>query len=99
MGLQLGAALAPPLIASLMLGFGWQRALFWTSLPALGLIIWWGFYARNTPAEHPVSSDAELAELDPRRQAVAEAAHYLAAHRRAVSAIATCCCSLFRTCA
>jgi ACS family glucarate transporter-like MFS transporter len=72
MGLQLGAALAPPLIASLTLGFGWQRALFWTSLPALGLIIWWGFYARNTPAEHPGVSDAELAELDPRPQAVPE---------------------------
>jgi ACS family glucarate transporter-like MFS transporter len=72
MGLQLGAALAPPLIASLMLGFGWQRALFWTSLPALALVIWWGFYARNTPAEHPGVSEAELAELDPRPQAVAE---------------------------
>ena len=72
MGLQLGAALAPPLIASLMLGFGWQRALVWTSLPALGLVIWWGFYARNSPAEHPGVSDAELAELDPRPPAAIE---------------------------
>jgi len=72
MGLQLGAALAPPLIASLMFGFGWQRALVWTSLPALALVIWWGFYARNTPAEHPGVSDAELAELDSRPPVVLE---------------------------
>jgi ACS family glucarate transporter-like MFS transporter len=72
MGLQLGAALAPPLIASLMLGFGWQRALVWTSLPALGLVIWWGFYARNTPAEHPGVSDTELGELDQRASAVTD---------------------------
>ena len=72
MGLQLGAALAPPLIASLMFGFGWQRALVWTSLPALALVIWWGFYARNTPAEHPGVSDAELAELDARPPVVLE---------------------------
>jgi ACS family glucarate transporter-like MFS transporter len=70
MGLQLGAALAPPLIATLMIGFGWQRALFWTSLPALALVIWWGYYARNTPAEHPGVSEAELAELDARPAAV-----------------------------
>jgi len=35
MGLQLGAALTPPLIASLMLSFGWQRALAGRRLWAL----------------------------------------------------------------
>jgi ACS family glucarate transporter-like MFS transporter len=65
MGLQLGAALAPLLIAPLMTAFGWQRALLWTTLPALAVIVWWGWYARNTPAEHPDVSAAELAELGP----------------------------------
>jgi len=38
MGLSLGAALTPPLIANLMSAMGWQRALLWASLPAIGLI-------------------------------------------------------------
>jgi sugar phosphate permease len=65
MGLQLGAALTPPLIASLMSSFGWQRALAWSSLPVLALIVGWAWYGRNTPAEHPAVTPAELAELGP----------------------------------
>ena len=65
MGLGLGAALTPPLIASLMSAFGWQQALAWSSLPALVLILWWAWYGRDTPAEHPSVSASELAELGP----------------------------------
>lgn len=64
MGLQLGAAVTPPVIVVLMQSFGWQRALFWTSFPALGLILVWAWYGRNTPLEHPSVGAAELAELD-----------------------------------
>lgn len=63
MGLQLAAALTPPLIAATMNSFGWQRALFWTSLPAAGVILLWAWYGRNTPAEHPAVTREELAEL------------------------------------
>ena len=63
MGLQLGAAMTPPLIAGLMQGFGWQRALFWTTLPALGLIGWWAWYARNDPRQHPGMTEVELEEI------------------------------------
>jgi ACS family glucarate transporter-like MFS transporter len=63
MGLQFGAALTPPIIAGLMDSFGWQRALFWPALPAVGLIAVWGWYGRNTPAEHPSVTPEELAEL------------------------------------
>jgi MFS transporter, ACS family, glucarate transporter len=63
MGLGLGAALAPPLIGSLMSAFGWQRALAWSALPALVLIAWWAWYGRDIPAEHPAVGAAELAEL------------------------------------
>lgn len=63
MGLQLGAAVMPPLISSLMYAFGWQQALLWSSLPALLLIWGWAWYGRDTPAEHPSVSAAELAEL------------------------------------
>lgn len=64
-GLQLGAALAPPVIVLLMQAFGWQRALFGAALPPLALIAFWSWYARNTPAEHARVSSAELAELSP----------------------------------
>jgi ACS family glucarate transporter-like MFS transporter len=64
MGLQLASAITPPLIASLMATLGWQQALFWPALPALGLIALWAWYSRNSPAEHPGVSPEELAELD-----------------------------------
>jgi MFS transporter, ACS family, glucarate transporter len=63
MGLGLGAALTPPLVASLMSTMGWQRALLWVSLPAIGLIALWGWYGRNTPREHPSMSPQELVEI------------------------------------
>ncbi len=63
MGLGLGAALTPPLIASLMATVGWQLALVWASLPALLLIGLWGWYGRDTPREHPSVSALELAEI------------------------------------
>jgi MFS transporter, ACS family, glucarate transporter len=63
MGLQFAAALTPPVVAFLMDSFGWQRALFWPALPALGLLAVWAWYGRNTPAEHPAVTSEELAEL------------------------------------
>jgi ACS family glucarate transporter-like MFS transporter len=63
MGLGLGAALTPPLIASMMGTFGWQGALLWSSLPALLLVAGWGWYGRDTPHEHPRVSARELTEI------------------------------------
>ena len=63
MGLGLGAALTPPLIASLMASVGWQPALIWSSLPALGLVALWGWYGRDTPRQHPSVTAEELAEI------------------------------------
>jgi sugar phosphate permease len=67
MGLQLGAAVTPPLVVALMLDLGWQRALLWIAVPALGLIGLWARYARNTPREHPDVSAVELAEIGDHR--------------------------------
>ncbi len=63
MGAQLGAAITPAVIVMLTQAFGWQRALFWTALPALGLVLAWAWYARNTPGEHPSVRGEELAAL------------------------------------
>jgi ACS family glucarate transporter-like MFS transporter len=71
MGVQLGAAITPPLVTSLMLSFGWQRALYCTTLPALGLIAWWAVYARNTPSEHRSVSAQELTYIGTRNSSAA----------------------------
>jgi sugar phosphate permease len=63
MALSLGAALTPPLIASLMVSVGWRRALGWSGVPAVLIIVLWAWYARNTPREHAAVAGAELAEL------------------------------------
>jgi len=63
MALQLAAALTPPLVASIMVSFGWQQALFWPALPALGFIALWAWYGRDTPAQHPAVTPQELDEL------------------------------------
>ncbi len=61
--LQIGAAMAPPILVILMQAFGWQRALFWAALPPLLLIAFWLWYARDTPREHRAVSATELGEL------------------------------------
>jgi MFS transporter, ACS family, glucarate transporter len=63
MGMQLGAAITPALIAPLMIMGGWQWAIAWTTLPALLLIAGWGWYARNKPREHRGVGPVELAEI------------------------------------
>jgi len=62
-GMQLGSAAATPLIALLMVTYGWKQTLVWTSLPVLLLIALWAWYGRNRPAEHPGVTATELAEL------------------------------------
>ena len=69
MGLGLGAALTPPLIAHLMSALGWQRALLWASLPAVALISIWAWYGRNTPREHRSVTAEELAEIGSQKNA------------------------------
>jgi ACS family glucarate transporter-like MFS transporter len=66
MGLGFGGALAPPFVATLMTAFGWQKALLCTALPAIPLVLWWAWYGRNSPREHPRVSEHELAQLGDR---------------------------------
>lgn len=73
MGLQLGAALTPPLIAWLMAASGWQLAIVWTTLPFALLIVLWAWYARDVPAQHPGVSAQELAALGERATARVDA--------------------------
>jgi MFS transporter, ACS family, glucarate transporter len=62
-GMQFSAAATAPLVAYLMNSFGWQKALLWPALPAIGVILLWAWYGRNSPEKHPSVSADELAEL------------------------------------
>lgn len=62
-GVGAGAGLSPPLITYFMLRYGW-RSSFW-ACAIIGLIVGviWYLMARDTPAEHPHVSAAELATI------------------------------------
>jgi ACS family hexuronate transporter-like MFS transporter len=62
-GLWTGAALASPLVATLMQAWGWQAAILLTSVPSLLLVLGWWFVVRDYPASHARVTPAELAEL------------------------------------
>jgi ACS family glucarate transporter-like MFS transporter len=64
LGMNIGGAMTAPLIVILSAHFGWQGALLWIALPTVLLTASWAWYARDTPAEHPQVTSAELAELD-----------------------------------
>lgn len=63
-GMLLGGAMTAPLIVWLTAAWGWQGAMLWTALPAAVLTVIWAFDGRSTPAEHPRTREADLAELD-----------------------------------
>jgi MFS family permease len=69
-GLTLGAALAQPLIAIIMVYWGW-RVSFYLFIP-LGLAVFWlwWWYATDEPSAHPAMSQNELAEIEAGREAL-----------------------------
>jgi ACS family glucarate transporter-like MFS transporter len=66
-GMTLGAAAAGPLIAWLMQAAGWRQSFVLTAPMAFLLAAAWWWYARDTPAEHPRVSRAELRLIDANR--------------------------------
>ena len=63
-GLALGQAAIGPLVAVLIVHFGWRASFFW--LAPLGLLsaAWWWWSARDTPREHRAVGAAELKIID-----------------------------------
>jgi len=62
-GMNIGAAVTPPLIVLLERAFGWQGALLWIGVPTLLLALGWVWYGRNRPREHRDVTPQELVEL------------------------------------
>jgi len=63
MGMWLGAAVTPPLVAWLMTHWGWRVALIASGLSSIPVVWLWHRYGRDKPAEHPHVGAAELEEL------------------------------------
>jgi MFS transporter, ACS family, glucarate transporter len=68
-GLTLGAAATGPLIAWLMLRFGWRMSFVLTAPIAFLVAAIWRWYVRDRPAEHRAVRPAELAYIDRDRPA------------------------------
>lgn len=61
MGLGLGAAFTPPLVAWLMINLGWRETFYVTAPVALVVIAVWWWFVTDSPADHARVSSAELA--------------------------------------
>jgi len=60
-GIGLGSAMTPPLVAWLMVGYGWRTAFYATGGIGVFVAIAWYFLSRDFPREHPRVDASELA--------------------------------------
>jgi sugar phosphate permease len=61
LGLVIGAAVAPPIVAFILVQWGWQMAFIITGIIAAALGIVFYFYAKDNPEEHSSVAKDELA--------------------------------------
>jgi MFS transporter, ACS family, glucarate transporter len=59
-GIGIGASITQPLIAWIMVNYGWQMTFYVSALLGLLVALAWGWYATNRPEEHPGVNKAEL---------------------------------------
>ena len=62
-GVGAGAGFAPPLIAYIMLRYGWRSSFLVCAILGLLAGLVWYLIARNSPEEHPRVAPAELARI------------------------------------
>src|SRR5437868_5172010 len=62
-GVGAGAGITPPLIAYILMHYGWRWSLWVSSMIGLSAGLVWYLLARDTPAEHPWVSDTETAHI------------------------------------
>jgi len=60
-GIGLGSAVTPPLVAWLMIHYGWRAAFYATSGIGIVVAIAWYLFSRDHPHQHPLVNREELA--------------------------------------
>jgi ACS family glucarate transporter-like MFS transporter len=63
LGIGLGGAITPPLIAWIMQRWGWRSSFYISGLIGVIFAAVWYFYVRNRPEEHPGVNEAELRRI------------------------------------
>jgi MFS transporter, ACS family, glucarate transporter len=73
-GLSLGQAALGPIVTALIVHYGWREACY--ILAPFGVVvgIWWYWYARDLPVQHPAITPEEIAFIDRGRAQVAAVA-------------------------
>jgi len=59
-GIGIGASMTPPIVAWIMVNYGWQAAFYVSALAGIVIALLWSWYARDRPEEHHGVNDVEL---------------------------------------
>ena len=62
-GIGIGSAITPPLVAWMMVNFGWQSAFYVAGLAGVLIAGLWGWYATDRPEQHRRVTKTELAYI------------------------------------
>jgi ACS family glucarate transporter-like MFS transporter len=62
-GVGAGAGITPPLIAYILMHYGWRWSFWVSAIIGLGAGLIWYLLARDTPGEHPWVSDSETKHI------------------------------------
>lgn len=60
-GIGIGSAITPPIVAWMMVNFGWQSAFYASGLAGIVIALLWAWYATDRPEDHPSVNQGELA--------------------------------------
>ncbi len=73
-GLSLGQAALGPIVTALIVAYGWREACYILAPFGVAVGIWWYWYARDLPVQHPAITPEEIAFIDRGRAKVEAAA-------------------------
>ncbi len=59
-GIGIGSALTPPIVAWMMVNYGWQSAFYASGAAGILIALLWVWYARDRPEQHRGVNEAEL---------------------------------------
>lgn len=62
--MSVGSIVAAPLTAWLVMRCGWRSMFVWYALPGVVWAVWFSFWYRNSPREHPAVSEAERSLIE-----------------------------------